>query len=146
MTLATAAVGDIELRHIDFEQAYLLADVDPKIDIELPKECREFLEAVGKLNKAIYGLVQAGIFWNMALTNNLKMLGFEQSRDGTCVFRTFVTGKVEAILVVHVDDLLPVTVAKEAMETFLGHLRSMFKIKIRVKRHTTCAVTLPEIG
>ena len=72
MALATAAVMGMELRHIDFERAYLLADVDTGIYIELPEEYREFPDAVGKLNKAIYDLVQAGRCWNIRLTNDLK--------------------------------------------------------------------------
>ena len=35
---------------------------------------------------------------------------------------------MDAILVVDVDDLLALTVTKEAMETFVGLLRSTFKI------------------
>ena len=60
MALATAAVMDMELRHIDFEQAYLSSDVDTEIYIELPEEYRKFPDAVGKLNKAFYGLVKMG--------------------------------------------------------------------------------------
>ena len=85
MAFATAAVMDMELFHIDFEQAYLLADVDTEIYIELLEEYREFPDAVGKLNKNIYGLVQAGRSWNMRLTNNLKTLGFEQSHADPCL-------------------------------------------------------------
>ena len=70
------------------------------------KEYREFPDAVRKLNKGIYGLVQAGRGWNMRVTNDLKMLGFEQSRADPCVFRTFVAGEMEAIFVVHVDQFL----------------------------------------
>ena len=89
-----------------------MADVDIAIDIELPKEYREFLDAVGKLNKAIYGLVQAGRCWNMRLINDLKTLGFEQPHADPCVFRKYVAGKMEAILMVHVNDLLALTVTK----------------------------------
>ena len=74
MALATAAVMYIKLHHINFEQAYLLADVDTKIYNELPEEYREFTDAVGNSTKAIYGLVQAGVYWNMRLTNDLKTL------------------------------------------------------------------------
>ena len=77
MAFAAAAVMDMGLRHIDFEQTYLLADVDNEIYIELPEECWEFPDAVGKLNNVIYGLVQA-VRWCMRLTNDLKTLGFEQ--------------------------------------------------------------------
>ena len=129
MALAIAAVMDLELRHMDFEQAYLLADVDTEICIELHEEYREFPDTVEKLNKTIYGLWQMGRCWNMRLTNDLKTLGFEQSRAGPCVFRKLVAGKMEAILVVHEDDLLTLTVTKETMETLVGELRSTFKIK-----------------
>ena len=45
------------------------------------------------------------------------------------MFRKFDAGKMEAILVVLVEDLLDLGVTKEVMETFVGELRSTFKIK-----------------
>ena len=65
----------------------------------------------------------------MGLTNDLKTLEFEQSRADPCVFRKFAAGKMGAILMVHVSALLALTVMKEATETFVGKLRSTFKIK-----------------
>ena len=59
MLLAMAAAKDGELRHFDAEQAFLKADIDEEIYIEIPEEFQEFPGAVGRLNKAIYGLVQA---------------------------------------------------------------------------------------
>ena len=89
-----------------------MADVDTEIYIELLEEYREFSDAVRKLNESIYGLVQAGRSWNMKLTNDLKMLGFEQSHADRCVFHNIVGGKMEAILVAYVDDLVALTVTK----------------------------------
>ena len=60
MLLAMAAAKDGELRHFDAEQVFFKADTDEEIYIEIPKEFQELPEAVGRLNKAIYGLVQAG--------------------------------------------------------------------------------------
>ena len=83
----------------------------------------------------------------MRLTNDLKTLGFEQSHADPCVFRKFVAGKMEAIRVVYVNDLLALTVTKEATENFVGELRSTFKIKdLGEASYTTWATTLPEIG
>ena len=66
----------------------------------------------------------------MRLTNDRKTWGFEQSRDNPHMFRNFVAGKTKAILVVHMDELLALTVTKEeAIATFVGELRSTFKIK-----------------
>ena len=59
MLLAMAAAKDGELRHFDVEQAFLKADIDEEIYIEISEEFQEFPGAVGRLNKAIYGLVQA---------------------------------------------------------------------------------------
>ena len=60
MLLAMAAAKDGELRHFDAEQAFLKADIDEEIYIKIPEEFQEFPGAVGRLNKAICGLVQAG--------------------------------------------------------------------------------------
>ena len=40
-----------------------------------------------------------------------------------------IARKMEAILVIHVDDLLALTATKEAVKTFVVKLRSAFKIK-----------------
>lgn len=48
---------DLEIRHFDFDQAYLLAESKTDMYVDLPEEYREFPGAVGKLNKAIYDLV-----------------------------------------------------------------------------------------
>ena len=65
----------------------------------------------------------------MRVTNDLKMLGFEQSQANPCVFRTFVAGEMEAIVVVHVDQPLALAVKNEAIEIFVRELRATFKIK-----------------
>ena len=49
----------------------------------------------------------------MRPTNNLEMLGFKQSHADPCVFRKFVAE----------NDLLALTVTKDAMETFVRELR-----------------------
>ena len=48
----------------------------------------------------------------MRLTDNLNTSGFEKLHADPCVFCKLVTGKMEAILVVHEDDLLALTVTK----------------------------------
>lgn len=41
--------------------AYLEADEDEEVHIELPEVCRESRNQVGLLRKAMYGLVHAGL-------------------------------------------------------------------------------------
>ena len=58
--VTAAATKDGELCHFDAEQPFLKADIDEGIYIEIPEEYQNFLGAVGLLNKAIYGPVDAG--------------------------------------------------------------------------------------
>lgn len=44
MALATGAFTDMEMRHLDFEQAYLMVDIDTDIYIEVPEEHQEFVQ------------------------------------------------------------------------------------------------------
>ena len=60
MALATGVIKDMEMRHLDFEQAYLMADINTEIYIELPQEYQEFLNAVGRLNKSD---IRPGAVW-----------------------------------------------------------------------------------
>ncbi|CAN0447625.1 unnamed protein product, partial [Ascophyllum nodosum] len=105
--LAMAAAKDGELRHFDAEQAFLKADIDEEIYIEIPEEFQEFWGAMGRLNKAISGLVQAGRCWNNKLCDDTAAIGYEQAKaDHLCVFRKVIDGEAELVVVVHVDDIL----------------------------------------
>ena len=77
MLLAMAAAKDGELRHFNAEQAFFKADIDEEIYIEIPEEFQEFSGAVGRLNKVIYGLVQAGRCWNNKFCDDMTAIGFK---------------------------------------------------------------------
>ncbi|CAN0128895.1 unnamed protein product [Ascophyllum nodosum] len=106
MLLAMAAAKDGELRHFDAEQACLKADIDEEIYIEISEEFQEFPGAVGRLNKAIYGLVQAVRCWNSKFCDDMAAIGFEQAKADLCVFYKVVDSEAEMVVVVHVDDIL----------------------------------------
>ena len=55
--LATAQVGGLELRHIEVQQIYLLANSDKGLFIELPEDYRAFPNTVDLPRKSIYGPV-----------------------------------------------------------------------------------------
>ena len=60
MLLVTIVNNDGKQRHFDAEQATLKTNIDEEICLQIPKMYQEFPGAVELLNKAIYGLVQAG--------------------------------------------------------------------------------------
>ena len=76
MLLTMAAAKDGELRHFDAEKAFLKADIDEEIYIEIPGEFQEFPGAVGWLNKATNGLVQARGCWNNTFCDDTTATGF----------------------------------------------------------------------
>ena len=71
------ATKDGELRHFDAEQAFLKADIDEGVYIEILEVFQEFPGAVGRLNKAIYGFSQAGRCWNNKFCDDMAAYGFE---------------------------------------------------------------------
>ena len=127
--LAMAVAKDGELRHFDTEQAFLKVDFDEEIYIEIPEEFQEFPGAVRRLNKAIFGLVQAGRCWNNKFCDDITAIGFEQAKADPCVFRKVVDGEAEMVVVVHVDDILAHAEDQAAMERFVTELGQKLKLK-----------------
>ena len=124
-----AAAKDGELRYFDAEQAFLKADIDEEIYIEIPEEFHEFYGAVGRLNKSIYGLVQAGRCWNSKFCDDMAAIGFEPAKAEPCVFRKVVDGEAEMVVVVHVDDILTHAKDQATMNRFASELGQKLNLK-----------------
>ena len=129
MLLAMAATKGRELRHFDADQAFLKADIDREIYIEIPEEFREFPRAGGRLNKANHGLVQAGRCWNDKLCDDMTAIEFEQAKADPCVFRKVVDSEAEMVVVVHVDDILAHVKDQATMDRFAAELGQKFRLK-----------------
>ena len=129
MLLAMAAAKDGELRHFDAEQAFLKADIDEEICIEIPEEFQEFPGAVRRLNKAIYGLVQAGRCWNNKFYDEMAAIRFEHAKADPCVFHKVVDGEAEMVVVAHVDNILAHAKDQATMDSFTAELGQKFKLK-----------------
>ena len=105
MVLGIAAVKDWELRQLDVDTAYLEANVKEDLYIELPEDHRNSCDQVGRLQKAMYGLVHAGLLWSKKFSTELAAKRFEHCQADPCVLRRVLHGKVISI-VVYVDDPL----------------------------------------
>ena len=77
---------------------------------------------MGRLQKAIYGLVHAGLLWSKTLSAELAARGFMQCQTDPCVFRRILRGKV-VISVVYVDDLPVASETKLDEEQAINDLR-----------------------
>ena len=129
MLLAMAAAKGGELRHFDVEQAFLNADIDEEIYIEIPEAFQEFAGSVGRLNKAIYRLVEAGRCWNNKFCEDKTAIGFEQAKADSCVFRKVVNDEAEMVVVVHVRRHCCHAKDQATVDRFAAELGQKFKVK-----------------
>ena len=73
--------------------------------MKLPGGCGDKSGEIVKLNKAVYGLKQAGRQWSLRLTQVLvEKVRMEQCKP--CIFRLRIDGETTMILCVHVDDII----------------------------------------
>ena len=61
---------------------------------------------VWKLKKPVYGLVDASRQWFITVKKFLESLGLKQSLGDSCLFYYQVNGKLEGLIISHVDDFL----------------------------------------
>ena len=130
--LAVAAIAAKEGRtvlSIDIGGAFLNADIAPtgvdvhmRLDklmtammVDITPAYKDYVGPDGcvvvKLDKALYGCVEAASLWYADLTGNLKRGGFQQNPHDPCVFnRTGKCGR-QITVVIHVDDLLVTSVS-----------------------------------
>ncbi|CAM9346064.1 unnamed protein product [Sphacelaria rigidula] len=78
MALALMATQNWEGRQPNVKMTYLEADVEGEIYIELPDEYRQSKKQVGRLNKAMYGLVHAGLLWSNKFGQQVLRQGFRE--------------------------------------------------------------------
>ena len=83
---------------------------------------------VCKLKRSIYGLKQASRSWNIKFEQAIKLFGFEQNLDESCVYKRH-RDKVVMFLVHYVDDILLIGNDVEVMSSVKVWLSSQFDMK-----------------
>lgn len=91
--------------HMDVKSAFLHGNLNEEIFVKIPAEFNEKPGAVGKLNKAIYGLKQASRSWNLMFDKFVKNLGFVQSNADGCLY-TFRNSNTKVYVLLYVDYIL----------------------------------------
>ena len=107
--LALACHHDLEVEQFDAVCAFLNADVSESIYMDQPEGFEQTTPEGGrlvcKLNRALYGLVQAPRCWNQKVTEWLEQYGFEQSMVDPGIYILQQDKKVY-ILALYVDDAI----------------------------------------
>ena len=104
--LSLAAKWDHELDQMDVPSAFLNADIDEELYMELPEGYREGREhLVCRIRKALYGLKQAPREWYLMVSKYImEVLGFKATVSDPCLFyKRSGTGRL-LLLFLFVDD------------------------------------------
>ena len=83
---------------------------------------------VCKLQRSIYGLLQASRSWNKRFDSVIKAYGFIQTFGEACIYKK-VSGSSIAFLILYVDDILLIGNDIEFLDSIKGYLNKSFSMK-----------------
>src|SRR6266516_1778891 len=83
---------------------------------------------VCKLQRSIYGLVQASRSWNIHFDSVIKAYGFIQTFGEACIYKKVSRSSV-AFLILYVDDILLIGNNTEFLDSIKGYLKKNFSMK-----------------
>ena len=87
---------------------------------------------VCKLQRSIYGLVQASRSWNIRFDELIKAYGFIQTFGEACIYKK-AGGSSIAFLILYVDDILLIGNDIEILDSIKGYLNKSFSKKDLIK-------------
>lgn len=130
--MAVTASLNFKWEQLDVKTAYLNGKVDEDIYLQPPKGFEnQFKDKILKLNKAIYGLKQAGLKWNETITSYLISIGFKQSDNDPCLFLSIdENGKLQGMIVLYVDDILLSCKTQGQLEDVRNKLTKRFDMNL----------------
>ena len=83
---------------------------------------------VCKLQRSIYGLVQASRSWNKHFDSVIKAYGFIQTFGEACIYKKVSESSI-AFLILYVDDILLIGNDIEFLDSIKGYLNKNFSVK-----------------
>ena len=83
---------------------------------------------VCKLQRSIYGLMQASWSWDIRFDSVIKAYGFIQTFGEACIYKK-VSGSFVAFLILYVDDILLIGNDIEFLDSIKGYLNKSFSTK-----------------
>jgi hypothetical protein len=120
---------------IDVETAFLNGNLDEEIYMKVPQGLggsnnpADMGNKVLRLNKSIYGLVQAARQWHKRFEEEILKLGYLRNEVDPCVFLK-QEGNAFCILCIYVDDGI-IAGDEELMENTISGLNMVFHVKVQ---------------
>lgn len=124
--MALAVQYDLKIHQMDAITAFLQGDLEEEIYMEQPEGYHDGTDRVCKLNKAVYGLKQAGRQWNIKLDVALKTFGLTKSKMDPCIY---FSGDLRLLVAIYVDDFLLFYKDEERLRGIRDFLNGKFRMK-----------------
>jgi Reverse transcriptase (RNA-dependent DNA polymerase) len=104
IALALAAARDMEINQLDVPTAFVRADLEEEVYMEMPEGHRE-PGMVCHLRKSLYGLKQSPRNWYRLLSSFILTLGWSAAVSDPCLFHRVSSANRLMLLFVFVDDM-----------------------------------------
>ncbi len=134
LLMALAVEYNLKIDQMDAITAFLQGEIDEEIYIQQPDGYDDGSGKMCRLNKAMYGLKQAGRMWNLKLETSLKKFGLTKSQMDPCIF---YDNEMKLIVAIYVDDLLIFWKNENTLENLKNFLCKTFNMK-DMGRATSC--------
>ena len=128
--LAIVAYYDYEIWQMDVKTAFLNENLLEEVYMTQPEGFVDpkYPNRVCKLQRSIYGLMQASRRWNLRFDEAIKEFGFMKNEDEPCVYKK-VSASAIVFLVLYVDDILLNRNDIPTLHSVKSWLRKFFSMK-----------------
>jgi ribonuclease HI len=126
MLIAIAVNKKFKIYQMDAVSAFLQGELKEVMFMEQPEGFEDGTKRVCKLNRAIYGLKQAGRQWNEKLDKSLRKFGLVKSKSDPCVY---YMASGDLYIAVYVDDVLIFFNDETKLIEIKTYLSSAFEMK-----------------
>lgn len=116
----------MKIHQMDAVTVFLQGELTEEIYLEQPEGFDDKSENVCKLNRAIYGLKQAGRTWNEKLTRKLLSFGLRKCRMDPYIF--YATG-LNLLIAIYLDDFLIFYRSESDLKGIQEQLCEAFRMK-----------------
>lgn len=122
--MATAVNRGMKIFQMDAITAFLQGELTEEIYVDQPEGFHDGTDRVCRLNRAIYGLKQAGRVWNQKLDAYMIKIGFKSSKCDPCVYI-----RESLVVAVYVDDFLIFYTNVSELDELRKQLHTHFRMK-----------------
>eukprot|EP00833_Pecoramyces_ruminatium_P015598 jgi/Orpsp1_1/1189630/evm.model.d7180000073350.1 len=125
---ALATYYKFNIYQLDIKAAYLNAELNEEIYMEIPEGSEDFGKGYWRLRKAIYGLKQAGRMWNYKIDSVLLELGFYRCKSEPCVYvKKDIYNNIICLLAMYVDDIM-IAGKDKVINKFKEEIKNKFEL------------------